>query len=304
MSISRDLNQYKVKNFNHHSISDFVQSHTPNGSHAIRYGDGYLDLLIEDRSCATTLIMFHAAVLRNFDTLPMFVGRKITENIDANLIFVSDPSLEYGINLGWFGGDLNRPLQSDLPTVISHVLSGFKHHQYLMLFGPSGGGFASLYYSSVFPGSLAIPMNPQTNIKLYRKADVQAYSDASWGGIAVSDAQFCSNVLPAYSNNIKNNVAYIQNLGDISHVEKYLVPLIEQLSRTNRPKVGLKLGQWGKGHRPAPGRVLVRLFRDAIASEGNWSQLFDAQELDVKIEASEILSQSRAYYAQVSAMDS
>lgn len=299
MDIIRDLEQYSVLEHTYDSLESFFKSSLKNGSHSIKYGNGYLDLLTEDRGSNTTLVMFHAAVLRTFDTLPMFVGRKVTENLDANMVFVSDPSLELGINLGWYGGDQNRPLQVDLPQVISHVLDSIPSHKHLMLFGPSGGGFASLYFSAQFPKSLAIPMNPQTDISLYNETATQAYSNAAWGGVGIGPAPFCSEISPLYSEGLSHHVAYIQNLGDISHVRKYLAPFLTQVSDSDRRQIGLKLGEWGKGHKPAPGRILVQLFRDAIACNGDWNQLFEKQELDIMITPVQLIDDAEKYYAKV-----
>lgn len=153
-----------------------------------------------------------------------------------------------------------------------------------------------MYYASHFPGSLAIPMNPQTNISRYREADVQAYTRAAWGGINISEAPFCSNLNSIYASSIDHHVAYIQNLGDISHVKKYLAPLLVNLPEQSKPNVGIKLGEWGKGHKPAPGRSLVRLFRDGIACEGDWPQMFRNQNLNLNLSAEELIKKSEFYY--------
>lgn len=174
MTLERDFSRYDFRRFDHASIDEFAISNEQSGIHSIKYGNGNLDLLIDYRESKTTFVIFHAAVPPRVDSYPVFQGLSVTRNLDCNLIFVSDPVLELGTNLGWYGGDTQRQLQNDLPRVIQTVLDAFATHEYLAFFGPSGGGFASLYYSHQFPGSWAIPMNPQTDISKYSAKAVGA----------------------------------------------------------------------------------------------------------------------------------
>lgn len=298
MKMKRDTSPYQLPVVEHGSIAEFSQTSVTTGIHSISYGDGYLDLLIEDRGFATTMVMFHAAVLRSFESVPMFVGRKVTESLEANVVFVSDPTLEFGINLGWFGGDWNRPLQQDLPGVLRHVLDGLGSHEHTIFFGPSGGGFAALYFSTFFPASLAIPMNPQTDISLYGASAVVPYAEAAWGTEDITETDFCSNITPMYRDPLHHHVAYIQNLGDFSHVSKYLAPVLRALPEESRQRFGLKIGRWGKGHKPAPGKVLVPLFRDAIAAQGQWEKLFSSQQLETSVDVDGLVAASEQYYEE------
>ncbi|NMF31964.1 hypothetical protein HF851_06690 [Corynebacterium ammoniagenes] len=294
MTFERDFSRYQFDRFAHPSIDDFTVATKQSGIHSIGYGDGNLDLYIEQRAAKTTIVVFHAAVPPRVNTYPVFQGLSITRNLDCNLIFVSDPVLELNTNLGWYGGDRQRRLQEDLPQVLNAVLQSFESHQQLVFFGPSGGGFASLYYSLQFPGSWAIPMNPQTDISKYSEKAVHAYLDAAWDGATLESATFEHQVIDLYQETFPNNILYIQNLGDRTHVPKYLVPFLEATNE-NRSRTAVFTGEWGLGHKPAPGKVLTSIFRDVISSGGDWDSILKLRDADSTSTPEEISARSIEY---------
>jgi len=294
MTFERDFSRYEFDRFTHMSFEDFTVAAERSGIHSIQYGDGNLDLYIEHRSAKTTLVVFHAAIPPRVNTYPVFQGLSITRNLDCNLIFVSDPVLELSTNLGWYGGDDQRRLQEDLPQVLNTIIQTFESHQQLVFFGPSGGGFASLYYSLQFPGSWAIPMNPQTDISKYSETAVKAYLEAAWNGVPIDSAAFEHQVIDLYREKFPNHILYIQNLGDRTHVPKYLLPFLKA-TRKNRSRTAVFAGEWGLGHKPAPGRVLTRIFREVISSDGDWSSILKMRDADSTSTPEEISARSIEY---------
>lgn len=294
MTFDRDFSHYNFDRFTHSSINAFKVTSEQSGIHSIKYGQGNLDLYVENRNARTTLVVFHAAVPPRVKTYPVFQGLSITRNIDCNLIFVSDPVLELGTNLGWYSGDALRNLQKDLPVVLHCVLESFDTHEHLVFFGPSGGGYASLFYSLQFPGSWAIPMNPQTDISKYSENAVNAYLNAAWSNISIGKADFEHNLVDLYREHFPNKVLYVQNLGDRTHVPKYLIPFLTSTSE-NRANTAVFAGEWGLGHKPAPGKILTRIFRDVISSGGDWDYILKLQDADSTSTAGEISARSLSY---------
>lgn len=294
MTFDRDFSRYDFDRFTHPSIDRFTVASEQSGIHSIKYGHGHLDLYIENRGAKTTLVVFHAAVPPRVNTYPVFQGLSITRNLDCNLIFVSDPVLELNTNLGWYGGDSQRKLQEDLPNILRSILVSFDSHEHLAFFGPSGGGYASLFYSLQFPDSWAIPMNPQTDISKYSEKAVTAYLDAAWDGTPIEKADFAHNVIKLYEQDFPNKVLYVQNLGDRTHVPKYLVPFLTA-TVDNRADTVVFAGEWGLGHKPAPGKVLTKIFRDVVSSGGNWDYILNLQDADSTSTPSEISARSLSY---------
>lgn len=294
MAYERELSRYNFDHFTHASLSSFAQENEQPGIHSIQYGIGNLDLYVENRNAKTTLVLFHAAVPSRINTYPVFQGFKVTQELDCNLIFVSDPVLELNTNLGWYGGDHQRRLQVDLPKVLNEVLTRFDSHEHLVFFGPSGGGFASLYYSRLFPGSWAIPMNPQTDISKYGPRAVNAYVNAAWRGMSIEKAPFDHRIVDLYQQDFPNYIIYVQNLGDRTHVPNHLLPFLEA-TEENRERVALFAGKWGLGHKPAPGRILSRIFQKVVSSNGDWNSIVNLPGADVTSTVSEVSAHSLEY---------
>ncbi|MFH0411408.1 hypothetical protein ACG98H_04760 [Corynebacterium sp. L4756] len=294
MTFDRDFSRYDFERFTHSSIEDFKVAAEQSGIHSIKYGKGNLDLYVENKEKKTTLVVFHAAVPPRVKTYPVFQGLSITRTLDCNLIFVSDPVLELDTNLGWYGGDATRKLQDDLPNVLRSTLKAFDAHEHLAFFGPSGGGYASMFYSLQFPGSWAIPMNPQTDISKYSEQAVNAYLDAAWDSMPIEKADFEHNLINLYQKNFPNKILYIQNLGDRTHVPKYLVPFLNA-TLENRTDTAVFAGEWGLGHKPAPGKVLTKIFRDVVSSGGDWDYILKLQDADSTSSATEISTRSLEY---------
>lgn len=241
---------------------------------------GYpLDLMIEDNGAATTLISFHAALGGSGLRPPIFTGRSVSENAGVNRVFVSDPGLLASADLGlaWYLGTRSLPLTDVLVAVLTRVQRwiGAEH---LVFFGMSGGGFASLNVAHEFPGSLAVPVNPQTRIVDYAEIHWAAFARAAFG---VSSVEECRSALEehpradlqrVYAPGFDNFVIYLQNRTD-GHVINQMVPWLDAVGWDDRARV--MLGDWGRGHVPPPGPVLRSLLSDVAEVEGDWTALAD-----------------------------
>ncbi|MGP5114870.1 hypothetical protein ACTXJJ_09855 [Corynebacterium casei] len=268
----RDLTRYRdLIHAEYASLDQFLESDHTQEVSSIRYGDVHMDLLIEDRNCETTVVVFHTALDPEGITTPVFVGRGLLKGLNANVICCSDPALELGVGLGWFIGKQGQEFQDDLASAIRHILHSLRSHKYLVFYGPSGGGFASLYYSSRFPGSLAMPVNPQTDIDAYSKDAVKRYCRAAWGVESGADVPAVTDLRPEYSGALMNHVLYLQNLGDRAHVSKQLIPYLAAVSE--RHKVLLSFGKWGIGHRAPPPDVQRPFVEAAVEVRGDWEKL-------------------------------
>ena len=114
------------------------------------------------------LVIFHGAIDRTTRDVPFFppffpeLGDGIAQ------ISISDPTImQYGTHgIGWYAGSAEFPLQKVLIEILGEVfICG--NYQRVVFVGSSSGGFASLFYSSFFSGSIAIAGCPQTNLYRY-----------------------------------------------------------------------------------------------------------------------------------------
>lgn len=271
MAFVRDYSRYQEPTILHPSLEEFLASTVPAAVHTIALGQGFLDLRVTDRKAATTIVVFHAAANPQHVSLPLFVGQHMTDELEANVVFISDPALDRGTPIGWFTGDKSRPLQEDLVRAIRHVQESLEAARHLVFFGPSAGGFASLYYSHRFPGSLAIVANPQTNIEKYSPEHVLHYRQDCWSGLSLADTGITYDLVPTYAESFPNWVAYLQNEDDLLHVEEHLAPWRKAVA-ANADRFRVLMGDWGEGHAPAPLYLLIGILSYAIAVDGDWEK--------------------------------
>lgn len=287
MALRRNYTRYGASTTFFDSVEEFLNSAVPGSSSeeaeaiSIRYGAAFMDVLVEDRGADTTIVLFHAAIDPAKTTLPVFIGRHMVEGVDANLVYVSDPSLDRGASIGWFTGDESRPFQEDLTSCLTHIFTNFhpgtpvrELGKKAIFFGASAGGFAALYFSHRFPGSLAVVSNPQTHIGRYLEPQVKAYRKKCWSSQKLSATTMTFDLVTEYGKGFDNYVAYLQNEDDELHYTQHYLPWSQ--AAAERPQQWrLLLGDWGEGHAPAPQMLLTGILGYAASLAGDWGRLFE-----------------------------
>lgn len=250
----------------HHEVESVESFAGPlvggSGTYTITVGGVPLDLRFDDRGYDTTIVFFHAAITNAVMRFPVFSGSTFSEHLQANRLFISDPSLyvDRRLKLGWYAGSTHQPtLQEELATIVSRFV---RPGDRLIFFGASGGGFASLYYATKFPGSIAVPINPQTRIGAYVPTVVNRYLGYAWDGLALDQLPVCTDVRDLYRNPVENTVVYVQNTGDRDHMDNHYAPFMDALPEGHR--VSPLLVDAGEGHVPPPRDQLGRILDGVI----------------------------------------
>lgn len=258
------------------SIDAFLNTESvPSGRFTVVYEDLPIDFQYEHRDSQTTVVSFHGAAQTNI-SLPWFVGKGVLQDVEANWLAVSDPTLllDAELKLSWYAVSQQQPnLQGIVAAVVRHVaqVSGTKHH---IFFGSSGGGFASLEMGRRFPGSLALPVNPQTAIRRYGQKVRQHYVDVAWNGETplVPGSPIVHDLPEVYNQEFPCTVGYIQNSWDAIHISKHLLPFFRTVD--DHSSLHLLLGAWGDPaidkHVPPDKPQLVQIFSALVAAEGDW----------------------------------
>lgn len=259
------------------SVDELATAPLANGLVTVMTAAAPVDLLIEDNGAATTVVSLHAAIGQKPMDLPIFTGRSVTEWLPVNRVFISDATLCLGadLKLGWYLGgtdlDLTRLLREVLVTLQARF--GARH---LVLFGMSGGGFASLNISHSIPGSLAVPVNPQTRVADYYAPAYQAFAAAALGAhgpeaaLAALEAHPRADQRAIYAAGFDNTVIYLQNSED-AHLRTQLEPWLQALP--TRDRVHVLLRDWGRGHVPPTARELRALMERVSEVDGDWALL-------------------------------
>lgn len=181
MERPRSLARWK-KQYSYEGVSQFLGSQIESGVHSIDFRGTHLDLLVTCADSSTTLVSFHAALSPRAKTLPSLQGSSVAKDVGVNLIAVSDPALAKGdIDLGWFAGDSGTgPLRGTLAPLIRHAAEQLGTKR-LILFGPSGGGYAAVAFGNEFPGSVVLAVNPRLDLGARPKSQVEKYLEVAHG---------------------------------------------------------------------------------------------------------------------------
>src|SRR5699024_779401 len=253
------------------SVATFLNvTQVPAGVSTIQSDGVPIDLLVHPAESKTTIVFFQGAIESHF-TLPVLSGLGISGGLEANRVFVSDPSLvlDDELMLSWYAGNLHQPdLQQKLTLILKKVADSLGT-QRIVFFGGSGGGFAALYFASQFRDSLAVVFNPQTDIAKYKPRAVTDFVTKAFNIDAESTVplsqlptEVVSNLCDLYSGPQNVQVAYMQNLNDDSHVQSHLGPFLEAVHPETEVLV-LK-ERWNDGHTPPPKDVLARVLNLSV----------------------------------------
>jgi hypothetical protein len=134
--------------------------------------------------------------------------------------------------------------------------------------GGSGGGFASLYYSWMIPGSVAIALNPQTSLNRYRPGPIKIYRAACWPNLAPD--QPLNRVIDVeldalYAGGAQNSIVYLQVASDYYHLTRHFAPFVGSLPRDYSDRLVVRMENWGrKGHQAAPSKVWIPWLNAAL----------------------------------------
>ncbi|WP_146112349.1 lysophospholipase [Arthrobacter sp. MYb222] len=252
------------------NVTEFITKGLPEtGKSTIMAGRVPIDIDFEYHGFSTTLVVFHAALSSKAKSLPMFAGRRLASQLPVNRLSISDPTLTLNDNLrlAWFAGSEKQPgLQSAISKIVRHATN---RDEKIIYFGSSGGGFAALQYAARHPGSIAVPINPQTDIARYNPVSVAKWVTSAWPNLDSKNGRILppvyTDVSKQYCRQRDAKVFYIQNTGDISHVRNHQKPFLRRIHSQNFCKmIDVNVG---KGHVPPSPSFLLNILERIIVND-------------------------------------
>jgi len=276
MDPRRDATAFGGRSRAYASPESFAVADVAPGLLTIRENSFDIDVFYEPVGADTTVVIFHAALSKPDVKLPMFTGSKVTADGPVNRIYISDPGLYSApsLTLAWYAGANGLVLQKLLPGIIRKLVEEAGGSR-LMFFGASGGGFAAMFYSRLFPESLAVAINPQTILRAFPSFTLRKYTESAFPGVPqaeVLDRLICSDLRGPYAEAFTNHVLYVQNTQD-DHMEKHLAPFWEAVGGNDRLHV--KLGDWGDGHKPPPTDEIRAIVSGLTSTPGSWGEVLN-----------------------------
>lgn len=260
------------------SLAAFLaQRESVRGTVEVDVGGYPLHFFYDWRDAATTLVTFSGTVSSKVEHVPAWAGDGISRGLGMNRVLISDPSVKLStdLRLGWYAGNARQP---NLQDVLTRLIDGLHSpERRLILFGPSGGGFAALLQASVIPGSVALVSNPQTDITRFTRAAVDRYLSRAWGrGGGADDVwsrlPFVHEVVTLYAAPGSSRTIYLQNAGDADHIERHYAPFRRSVSPDR--EVEYLLPNLGPGH-IGPDKETFRRLLKALRDTRSWDDLRD-----------------------------
>lgn len=276
----------KMDNCKFASSSDELFSLTESDRGWIRFlvEGNHIDFKWVPNGTQNLVVFFTGAVRRDENRrLPAFSGHSAVGRVSANILMVSDPSLELSddLTLGWYGGTENFKMQPLLGKILKSFSEKFGRRK-TILYGGSAGGFASLYYATYVPGAIAVSTNPQTNLVNYYPRLVLHYLRVCFPSIAgenLEEKLKQSGIDYEVMSRLKasgNRFIYFQNISDEHHVENHMIPFLSVMGvhvdlkpRVSRLKNQgyLVIGDWGEKHAPLPKGFVFKFLEDLVINE-------------------------------------
>lgn len=201
--------------------------------HNVPIGGGItLDFYSRFSNSTELFVVFHGANSDNNNFYPRFERVRSIKEKAPSFLSIADPTMQIldipEMKLAWYlGGPDFDPMHS-IAKVIRRAM-GRTGAKYVAFIGGSGGGFAALRASSMWPNSLAFVQDPQTNVANYYPQTLRKYFGNLWQGW---DRDALMRAFPERFDMVryygsfqpKNFVYYAQNETDTFHIENHYIP--------------------------------------------------------------------------------
>lgn len=173
----------------------------------------------------------------NKSTLPSFQRQSFSQDINANVISLFDPTLMYSskLALAWFIGDEKSHYAEVAAKLLKSIFvdlnTDFKD---ILIYGTSGGGIPAVKIGSYLSKATVYVSNIQTDISSYMKNHIQTMVEEVF---KTSDIEL---ILNKFQNRINChewdgdfNLIVAQNKYDIFHYENHFLPYFKKLEEKN-----------------------------------------------------------------------
>lgn len=213
------------------------------------------------------LVAFNGAVSRSEDKDPrdVFQRRTWVEDIDANVVFIADPTLrsDNRISIGWGQGTRSSYAIPAMALAAQYVAAELRvESNRRVYFGSSAGGFQALQIGARDPESQVLVNNAQFDWTKYSRPFVNTICSTVYGladiDTIIKQHQGRTSAI-AYMKERGEfpRIRYLLNAGSSSDARVQLRTIIEELAGVEDTILGLRFeitvySHSGLGHNPLP----------------------------------------------------
>jgi hypothetical protein len=273
----------------------FSQENLVDGIYKINFGSNsvyirFTNLAMIDLSSNLLFCLNAATSGRGDKNPPFFSGGNLANSIKRTLISISDDSTHIeGLDLGWYLGNESF---LDFSDCVSNIIQNLakRFHKKIVMFGGSGGGFASLMLSlKLSVPATIIAMNPQLDISKYPTASnyikLGFQQETSRIGdlvenIAQWKAFFAENTLmtEVMLKDLNPRCEYLlfQAWNDTHHLNNHIPNVLPEINKISlstfhgsKDNLHFLLGPWGDRHSVVWREHLEELLHRVLNSESS-----------------------------------
>lgn len=175
------------------------------------------------------VVFLNGAINRSVKAPPIFQRSSWLPSFQSHCLIIPDKIVEINssLELSWYLDKRGDFLRNIREYVIQKASELKVKHEKIVFYGSSGGGYAALMLASMVEGSVAIAINPQINLRKYIGRVYQKFLvDTARHDLMIE------HDLKDYFEFIGRipNMIYVQNRGDVEHVNNQYIPFMSWLS--------------------------------------------------------------------------
>lgn len=277
-NVVKELLETEPQIFN--SFQNFESSLTNCGLFNIEHNNGFFEGLFIPKAGSNNklFVCLSGARAGSKSVLPHIQRWKWNQKFKGSTLYISDPSFRYNQNLslGWYIGTQEHDWLKDLAELIK--IFAYKQNlksSDVILYGSSAGDYAAMKLTELIEGSVAIAINPQTDIRKYLPDFVKSFLKSNFNTeqLDILDNRF-TTMVQSRKNNASKIFLY-QNINDTFHYENHLSPFIKYFNLesicyfANNSLIVAKSFIGPKGHGPEPTNKVDYLISLSIALSNN-----------------------------------
>jgi hypothetical protein len=234
-----------------------------------------LPLLVLPHRSDVMIVSLHSAIPRG--RLPRFEWLRSMHDRPESQLYLSDPTLHLSPDLtnGFFVGDDTEDLTPRLARVVRRTAAAIGA-EHVVLLGYSSGGFAAVRIGSHLPDSVALTFAARSSLGDRPLDHTTRFFDAVFPGQGGFDSLHPRlgarlSLLDTVPVDSTQRVVWVQNTGDVEHLEHQFLPLARHLGlpvtggASASGSVHLVPTFYGHGHFTPPIEYWTRCLDAAVA---------------------------------------
>ncbi len=182
---------------------------------------------------APLVICFHGAVRNRHSSTDLYFGSKLRLCVRTSVASIVDPALSAGRQAvtSWYAAHVDGESgQAVVQEAVEGLVSATASSRPIFV-GGSAGGFASMYFATLFENSVAVAVNPQVDLVSYwarqSGGDLPEGVRDAWPNCSAASEVANLVSVKAYENSGNNGtIVYVQNSRDVTHVAGQLAEFL------------------------------------------------------------------------------